>query len=107
MQPLKLRKTIKKHGKNGAEDVTVLELADPTGDLVLRHGLPYTSLIEPVKDGGSRIELRMKPEVLAKYIAQMSGIDEALIGALDPRDVLSIYLSLVEYFTGGSADEGN
>lgn len=112
MTELKLSKPITVHGKAGAETVSVLSIREPTGDLLLAHGMPFASLVTPDPQDPKRqsIEIRMIPPVFREYVKAMTGLDAGVIGQLAFADLNKIYQAILESQGGGAeavAAEGN
>jgi len=109
---LKLAKPITVHGKNGAETVSALSIKEPTGELLLTHGMPYVSVVTPDPRDPKRqsIEIRMVPAVFREYVKAMTGLDGGVVGQLAFADLNRLYNAIMESQGGGAeavAAEGN
>lgn len=109
---LKLSKPITVHGKAGAETVSALSIKEPTGDLLLAHGLPYSSIVTPDPRDPKRqsIEIRMIPATFREYVKAMTGLDGGAIGQIAFADLNRIFNLVMEANGGGAeaeAAEGN
>lgn len=109
---LKLSKPITVHGKAGPETVSVLSIKEPTGDLLLTHGMPFASVVTPDPRDPKRqsIEIRMIPAVFREYVKAMTGLDGGAAGQLAFADLNRLYQAIMESQGGGAeavAAEGN
>ena len=101
MKDFHLSKAITTHGPNGATQMTVLALKEPTGDLVFEHGLPFTSIVDnDTKTGRQRIEVKMEPAVFKIYISRMTGLDGGVIGQLAIGDIMHLFNATMEVVNG-------
>lgn len=75
---LTLSKPITAHG----EELTELELREPTGDEVCEIGFPY---LLHINDGETMIELR--PKLIRAYVSKLAGVPPSSLSALSPADI--------------------
>jgi len=103
----KLTKPITVHGKEGAEKIDTLTLKEPSGDLVLEHGFPHSTLIESnQKTGTQRIEIKLIPQVFREYLKFMAGLDGGAIGQISFGDMQRLSNILLE-IANDAGDVGN
>ena len=109
---LKLSKPITVHGKSGPETVSVLKISEPTGDVLLNHGMPYATMVTPDPKDPKRtsIEMRMVPAVFREYLKAMTGLDSIAVGQIPWRDMNTLYNAIMSEnssATPGEDAEGN
>lgn len=103
-----LTKPITVHGKTGAEEITVLKLKEPTGDLVLTYGAPYTSIIEnDPRAGKQRIEVKMEPKIFREYVKAMTGLDGSAVGQIRASDLVRLFGLVMNTMNETGGTEGN
>ena len=64
--PLQLKKPIKAHN----EELSELQLREPTIEEIMEIGYPYLVLMRDGQDTG----LEIRPQVIVKYISKLAGI---------------------------------
>lgn len=89
-----LTKPITAHG----EEITELELREPTGEDVMSLGYPYLIIIG---DGDTQaIELR--PKVVGRYVSKLAGIPPSSLNTVSPAD-FNVLTGVVMGFFGVEA----
>ena len=86
-----LSKPVETHGGT----VSVLELKEPSADMVLRHGFPWKNIIYEGSDGQQRFELEYIPAKMALYIEEMTGVDRETLGDMSARDMSALFTAIV------------
>lgn len=85
---VKLSKAIATHKGNTAE----ITFAPFTADLLIRHGrFPFKTVYGPA---GNPIDLETDYTLAAKFIADLTGLDEVILGALNPLDFGKLVIHL-------------
>lgn len=93
-----LRRPITVHGKNGPEQIAVLNFKLPGGALMLQKGEPFTTKIEADSAGTTKIEFTINPVLAGAYLAEMTGHNAALLAqlhALDVRDAFDVLVKML------------
>lgn len=85
-----LSKSIQAHG----EDVTELELREPTGEDVIAIGYPYLILIGD--DDSQAMEIR--PKIIARYVGKLAGIPPSAINKVTPGDFSRLTGAVMSFF---------
>ncbi|MCK9389763.1 MAG: phage tail assembly protein [Sulfuritalea sp.] len=78
MASIKLSKPIKAHG----EEISEIELREPTGADVMELGYPYLLIIG--EDDAQAMELR--PKVVCRYVAKLGKIPPSSLNEVSPAD---------------------
>jgi hypothetical protein len=87
-----LSKSIKAHGKNGAEDLAQLTLREPTASDVFDLEMPFRTFASMPGPGKPQmVELQMNGPAVAAWIARLSGHDKGVLGAMTAQDMRKIY----------------
>lgn len=89
---LKLRKSIKAHGK----DETELTLRKPTTDELIAHGAPYVI----IGTEGAKPDFR----ACAALLSAICAIPPSSVGQLDPADFNAAAMRLLGFTNGAAAD---
>jgi hypothetical protein len=94
---LKLRKAITVAGADGPKQIKQLTFKMPSGATVLKYGEPFTIKIEQDGPAGVvRIEQKIIPALASEYLAEMTGINAALLAQLHALDVIAAFSKLTE-----------
>ncbi|WP_295379546.1 phage tail assembly protein [uncultured Pseudacidovorax sp.] len=100
MTAFTLTTPIKAHG----EEVTVLELRKPTTKDLRELGYPFSAT--PTASGDA--DLKLFPDVGAKFIARLAQIPMSSVDQLDPGDFVMLHMEIVGFFGPSSqAMEGS
>ena len=81
---------IQAHG----EEVTELDLREPTGEDVIALGYPYLIIIGD--DDGQAMEIR--PKIIARYVAKLAGIPPSAINKVTPADFSRLTGAVMGFF---------
>lgn len=81
---------IQAHG----EEVTELDLREPTGEDVIALGYPYLIIIGD--DDGQAMEIR--PKIIARYVAKLAGIPPSAINKVTPGDFSRLTGAVMGFF---------
>ena len=78
-------------------DINALELKEPSADPVLRHGLPWKSIVfnDPDTEIGSKFEIEFIPGKMAYYIEAMSGLDRETLKEVSARDMSQLFTAVL------------
>jgi hypothetical protein len=87
-----LTKTIKAHG----EEVDELEIMKPSSKDVRELGYPFTA--QP--SAGGDADIRLLPDIGAKYIARLCKIPMNSVDQLEPLDFMLIHTEICGFFGG-------
>lgn len=85
-----LSRPIQAHG----EEVTELDLREPTGEDVIALGYPYLIVIGD--DDSQAMEIRAK--VIARYVAKLAGIPPSAINKVSPGDFSRLTGAVMGFF---------
>lgn len=72
-------------------DVRDLVFKDPGAAFIMRHGLPWRRIMERTESGDTRIEVKFDHVLMSRYMAEMTGLDEGLLGTMSGRDVFACW----------------
>jgi hypothetical protein len=84
-----LRKPIKTHGG----EISELTLKAPSAGTFVRSGMPFTA----INSADGSYYIRVEPEVMIKFISDMSGLDEIVLSGIDGRDAMPLFWSVVNF----------
>ncbi|MGJ8619617.1 MAG: phage tail assembly protein [Methylophilaceae bacterium] len=79
---------------NGEEEITEINLREPTGEDVQAIGFPY--LILPADGDDHAIELRAK--VVAKYISKLGQVPPSVVAKLSAADMNNLMGDVLGFF---------
>lgn len=82
---------IQAHG----EEVTELELREPTGEDVIALGYPYLIIIGGDDDSQA---MEIRPKVIARYVAKLAGIPPSAINKVTPADFSRLTGAVMGFF---------
>lgn len=85
-----LSSSIQAHG----EEITELDLREPTAEDVIALGYPYLIIISD--DDGQAMEIR--PKVIARYVAKLAGIPPSAINKVTPGDFSRLTGAVMGFF---------
>ncbi|MDO8294385.1 MAG: phage tail assembly protein [Gallionella sp.] len=85
-----LSKPISVHG----EEVTELELREPTGEDVMALGYPYLIIIG---DGDDQA-MELRPKVIARYVSRLAGIPPSSLNKVSPADFSGMTGAVMGFF---------
>lgn len=85
-----LSKPIAVHG----EEVTELELREPTGEDVIALGYPYLITLGDGEEQG----IEMRPKVIARYVARLAGIPPSSLNTVSPADFSGMTGAVMGFF---------
>jgi len=77
-------------------EVSKLDLREPSAALVLKHGLPWKTIISTNRDEeGQRIEVEFVPSKMVVYLEEMSGLDRQTLSDVSARDMNSLFTAVL------------
>lgn len=79
MATIKLSKPIRAHG----EEITEIELREPTGADVMELGFPYLLIISESAEGQA---MELRPKVIGRYVAKLGKIPPSSLNEISPAD---------------------
>lgn len=85
-----LSKPIAVHG----EEVTELELREPTGEDVMALGYPYLIII----GDGDEQAMELRPKVIARYVSRLAGIPPSSLNKVSPADFSGMTGAVMGFF---------
>lgn len=88
---IQLSKPILVHG----DEVTELELREPTGEDVIALGYPYLIIIG---DGDDVQAMELRPKVIARYVARLAGIPPSSLNKVSPADFSGMTGAVMGFF---------
>ena len=96
MTALPLKKPIQAH----KETVSVLEFREPTGDEIIRCGIPFTVVTDPASP--SKVEIKFASDSIGTYISSLCGIPMSSVKQMSAPDFMKA-LGVVTGFFGDGA----
>lgn len=87
---IKLSKPIKAHG----EEITEINLREPTGGDVMDIGYPYLIIIGE----GDEQALELRPKVIARYVSKLGDIPPSSLKEIHPSDFSSMTGVVMGFF---------
>lgn len=85
-----LSKPITVHG----EEVTELELREPTGEDVIALGFPYLIVL----GDGDEQAIEMRPKVISRYASRLAGIPPSSLNKISPADFSVVTGAVIGFF---------
>lgn len=85
-----LSRAITAHG----EELTELDLREPTGEEVMAIGYPYLVVIG--EDDTQGIELR--PKIVGRYVSKLAGIPPSSLNTLSAGDISKLTAAVMGFF---------
>lgn len=82
---------IQAHG----EEVTELDLREPTAEDVIALGYPYLIIISGDDDSQA---MEIRPKIIARYIAKLAGIPPSAINKVTPGDFSRLTGAVMGFF---------
>lgn len=79
---------------NGEEEITEINLREPTGDDVQKTGFPF--LVLPGDGDEPALDLRAK--VVGKYISLLGGVPPSVVGKLSATDFSDLMGEVMGFF---------
>lgn len=79
-------------------EVKELVLKEPSGRLVLKHGLPWKTIF--MGGGGdqgedTKFEVEFVPSKMVVFLEEMSGVDRETLGEISARDMNALFLAVL------------
>lgn len=93
MKTMELSKPIQVHGEN----VSVLEIQEPTFDQVEKFGIPFSY--------SASGDMRLDTRASLSYLPELAGIPRSSAQQLALKDVFMASMLIVSFFTGSEASE--
>lgn len=88
-----LSKPIKAHG----EEISVLELREPSYDEIEQFGIPFNYTASG--------EMNLNTASALKYIPVLAGIPRSSAAQMTPKDIFSVGMAVISFFTGSESIE--
>lgn len=90
MSKIKLSKPIKAHG----EEITEIDLREPTGEDVIALGYPYLIIIGDADEQA----MELRPKVIARYVSRLGGIPPSSLNSVSPADFSGMTGVVMSFF---------
>lgn len=87
-------------------DVNELKLKYPRARCFIKYGVPYRNIVERTEDGVQRNSLEFDTKRMFSFVADMSGHDEIVLGAMAGQDVLPLFYTVTNMLSGGGDQLG-
>lgn len=71
-------------------------LTEASGALVMQYGLPFTMKQSSSPDGVTSADIEFKYEVMSKYLVQMTGHDQIILGSMSAMDMMNCMIAVLE-----------
>ena len=78
-----------------------LKMKYPKARTFIRHGVPFTNIVERTDDGATRTSLNFDTKKMFAFIADMSGIDDLVLETIEGEDVMPLFYSVTAMLSGG------
>lgn len=82
--------TLSKPLKTHSGEVSSLTLKDPEANSFFNHGEPFKVRVISDEANGDRVDFEFNNAVFKKFLADMTGVDEILLGRLRAVDFLTL-----------------
>ena len=82
-------------------EVTELKLRYPKARAFIRIGVPFTNVVERTEDGATRTSLNFDAKKMMSFVADMSGVDDIVLGNIEGEDVMPLFYTLTAMLSGG------
>lgn len=76
-------------------EVKSLVLKLPTARSFIKAGVPYSTVYERMEDGTVREEFRFNAKAMFSFLADMTGYDDIVLGAIPAVDVMPLFYKVV------------
>jgi hypothetical protein len=76
-------------------EVTELSLRQPLARSFIKAGVPFNTVTENSEDGTQKVEFRFNTKAMFVFLADMSGLDEIILGKIAGSDVMPLFYTVV------------
>ena len=83
-----------------------LKLKYPKARTFIRVGVPFVNVVERTDDGATRTSLNFDAKKMMAFIADMSGVDDIVLGGMEGEDVMPLFYTLTAMLSGGGDKMG-
>lgn len=81
-----LTRPIKAHGG----EISEIKLKEPTARLFFSHGEPYKLKVKLDNEGDADVDFTFFNNVIAKFLVEMTGLDEIVLSSLSAYDYTNV-----------------
>ena len=87
-------------------EINELKLKYPRARSFIRIGVPFTNVVERTDDGATRTSLNFDAKRMMNFVADMSGVDDIVLGNMEGEDVMPLFYTLTAMLSGGGDKMG-